>query len=88
MGFTVHFSPESGSKELRARPLAAQAEAGNVDIVKATWNGDFFDEIGEFPVSKFDDQADAVSRGFVYLIPKRGSDIIVAPQLIEGRIYG
>lgn len=82
MGYNVHFSPETGDKALRAQPFAAQAEAGNVDIIRAEWNGVFFDEAEEFPASKFKDQFDAGSRAFNFLIPRKRSHRYVAPELI------
>ena len=82
-GFLVHFSPESGDKEMRARAYAAQTEAGNVFIAQAEWNGLFFDEYDDFPVSKFDDQVDAGSRAFHRLVPRGDdNDTIAAPRQI------
>lgn len=63
-GFRFKSSPESGDKATRAEPLAAQAEAGNVDIVRGDWNAAFLDEICAFPFGKFMDQVDAASRAF------------------------
>lgn len=63
-GFNAQASPETGSKQLRAQPLAAQAEAGNVDMLVATWNEVFLDEICNFPNAKYDDQVDGASRAF------------------------
>ena len=68
LGFDVRFSPETGDKETRALPLAAQAEAGNVYIVEGDWNAAFLDEVTLFPGSKFKDQADAASRAFNELL--------------------
>lgn len=66
-GYSYHASPETGDKETRALPLAAQAEAGNVLIVKGDWNEAFLDEITNFPVGKFKDQVDATTRAFAEL---------------------
>lgn len=85
IGYNVRFSPETGDKELRAQGLAAQAEAGNVKIVRGEWNGAFFDELCTFPASKFKDQVDAASRAFHALIGKKSSLIPVAPSTIELR---
>lgn len=68
MGRNYVATPETGDKETRARPLAAQAEAGNVYILEGDWNRDFLDEISVFPMGKFSDQVDAVSRAFSLLI--------------------
>lgn len=66
-GYTVKTSTESGDKVTRAAPLAAQAEAGNVDILEGNWNDAFFDEITIFP-NGTKDQTDAASRAFNELV--------------------
>lgn len=66
-GFDYHFSPETGDKETRALPLAAQAEAGNVFLLEGDWNAAFLDEIATFPMGKWKDQVDAASRAFTEL---------------------
>lgn len=70
-GFTVRFSPETGSKELRAEPFAAQAQAGNVMMVRANWNDAFIDEAESFPVGRMKDRIDASSRAFAALFERR-----------------
>ena len=49
------------AKVVRAMPLAAQVEAGNVAIVKGGWNEAFLDEATAFPEATFADQIDAAS---------------------------
>ncbi len=71
-GFVAHFSPETGSKETRAEPFAAQAQAGNVSIVRAPWNADYLDEAEAFPVGRLKDRIDASSRAFMSLVRDRG----------------
>lgn len=52
----------TGSKEVRANPLSAAAEAGNVMIVKAQWNEAFLSEAEIFPTEgQHDDQIDGAS---------------------------
>ncbi len=63
-GYNVRSSPESGAKEIRAEALSAQAEAGNVKLVRGAWNTAFIDEAAHFPYSDYDDQIDAASRAF------------------------
>ena len=63
-GYRFASSPESGDKATRAEPLAAQCEAGNVDILEGPWNAAFLDEICAFPFGEFMDQTDAASRAF------------------------
>lgn len=67
-GYVAKFSPESGSKELRAEPFAAQAQAGNVMMVRATWNDALLDELESFPVGRVKDRVDACSRSFAALV--------------------
>lgn len=55
---------ETGSKEVRATGMAAQAEAGNFRILDAAWTKGFLDEAGLFPMSGHDDQIDAASGAF------------------------
>ena len=64
------YSTEVGDKFNRALPFAAQAEAGNVDIVVGPWNEAYLNELCEFPVGKFKDQVDASSRAFLALTTK------------------
>ena len=63
-GYSYSATPESGDKETRALPLAAQAEAGNVMLINGEWNGPFLDELAGFPMGKFKDQVDAATRAF------------------------
>ncbi len=63
-GFTFRGVRTTGSKELRANPVSSQAEAGNVKLVRGTWNNDFLDEAEAFPGGSHDDMVDAVSGAF------------------------
>lgn len=67
-GYSVHADRVSGSKRVRAEPFAAQAEAGNVVLVKGHWNAIFLDELMTFPNGAHDDQVDAASGAFSKLI--------------------
>ena len=46
----------SGDKVTRAEPVAAQAEAGNLDILEGDWNEAFIEDATNFPASQFKDQ--------------------------------
>jgi predicted phage terminase large subunit-like protein len=70
-GHNLHFSTESGDKEVRATPLTSQINAGNVVMVKAPWNRILTDEMASFPRGSFDDQVDACSRAFNGLLKQR-----------------
>ena len=67
-GHNIIISPETGSKAARATPVAAQIEAGNVSILRASWNHAFIEELRDFPHGTKDDQVDALSRAFNNLI--------------------
>jgi predicted phage terminase large subunit-like protein len=58
---------ESGSKLTRALPIASQIEAGNLSVVKGSWNSSFTNELSDFPLGRKDDQVDALVRGFMTL---------------------
>lgn len=60
-GYSVKVKPVSGEKALRAKPASAQAENGNVKLLRGAWNRDFLDEVCSFPNAQFDDQVDAFS---------------------------
>jgi len=61
MGYDFKGVPSTGSKEVRANPVASQAEAGNIKIVRGSWNTAFLDEIELFPQGSHDDICDALS---------------------------
>ncbi|MBQ6679529.1 MAG: phage terminase large subunit [Lachnospiraceae bacterium] len=63
-GFDIRAVPESGSKETRAMPMAAQWQAGNFDIVYADWNDAYLTQLEGFPESKFKDMVDASANAF------------------------
>ena len=63
-GHIVRADRVTGSKEVRAEPFAAQAEAGNVLLVRGDWNRPFVDELTVFPSGRYRDQVDAASGAF------------------------
>lgn len=83
-GFTVKSSPESGSKEHRANPFAAQVEGQNVYLVRAPWNDDFINEASLFPNGMYKDQIDAASRAYARLINHKIIAVGRGSELIEG----
>ena len=54
----------SGPNEVRADPVASQAEAGNVKLLDRPWRGPLLDELELFPLGTHDDQVDALSGAF------------------------
>lgn len=63
-GFTAKAETVTGDKVLRAGPLAAQAEVGNVYLVAGEWNESYLAELAAFPNGKRKDQVDGSSGGF------------------------
>ncbi len=82
-GHVFHFSTETGAKEDRARPLAAQCEAGNLYVVKAGWTEQFLSEASVFPAGAYKDQVDAASRAFARLIRTARTPIGGAPIVVR-----
>lgn len=84
-GFRVHSSPESGDKEDRAGPWAAQVKHHNVYLVRAEWNAPFIAEAVTFPGGDFKDQVDATSRAYAraLLLAKQVGSIPMAPKVIR-----
>jgi predicted phage terminase large subunit-like protein len=66
-GHRVCASPETGSKLLRATPVAASIEAGLLHVVRANWTDAFLDELASFPGGRKDDQVDALARAHAML---------------------
>lgn len=63
-GFNVVTVKESGDKESRAEPFAAQWQAGNVDVVAGPWTETLLAQYEAFPESKFKDLVDSGSNAF------------------------
>jgi predicted phage terminase large subunit-like protein len=63
-GFPIHADLPTGSKETRAEPFAAQCEAGNVSLVRGTWNHSYIEELCLFPMGAYADQVDASSGAY------------------------
>ena len=60
MGLTVYTEHPTGSKVIRAEPLAAKAQSGNILLGPGVWRDAFRTEAADFPNGKHDDQIDAV----------------------------
>ena len=60
-------SGSSGSKEDRGKPLSAQWEVGNVDVVDAEWTEAYLAEMDAFPAGTRKDRADASAGAFLKL---------------------
>jgi len=61
-GYDVHAEPSTGNKLERAKPLSAQAEGGNVTLVRGPWNDLYLNQLIAFPrAGVHDDFVDASS---------------------------
>ena len=71
-GWRVVSGPETGAKLVRAMPVASQANAGNVSVLRGGWNRALMEELAAFPAGRCDDQVDALSRAFGMLQSNTG----------------
>lgn len=71
-GYNVKIFSKRVNKITAASPLSAQAEAGNIYVLRGTWNKDFFLELENFPEGGNDDQVDAASGAFNVLTNTAG----------------
>lgn len=67
-GYAVRAVTSSKSKIVRADPVSAHAEAGNISIVDGPWVEEFLAEARLFPNATHDDQVDALSGAFAALM--------------------
>lgn len=63
-GYDVGTAPNSKDKVTRAKPVSSQAEHGNILVLRAAWNEEFFTELENFPEGGHDDIVDVLSGGF------------------------
>lgn len=67
-GWVVEAVRPTGDKYTRAKPVASQAEAGNIRIVRGPYLHDFLNEVTAFPNPRVhDDQVDTLSGGTAWL---------------------
>lgn len=71
-GFDVDYAPSTGSKPVRAKGYSSQVKAKNVYLVRAPWNADFVEEHRSFPRGSHDDQVDAASMAYHYMVEMSG----------------
>lgn len=63
-GFDVQVMTTSKDKLTRAKPVSAQSEWGNIKVLRAPWNEEFFNELENFPEGAHDDIVDVLSGAF------------------------
>jgi predicted phage terminase large subunit-like protein len=71
-GFTVYSRAPRADKVTRATPIATQAKAGNVFLVRGTWNQALVEEARMFPRGRTKDQIDALADAFAELVEGKG----------------
>lgn len=79
-GLRFYSSVESGDKVVRATPLSSQVDAGNVKMVRGTWNKALIEEMRHFPAGSFKDQVDAMSRAYLRIQTFREEDAGAPPE--------
>jgi predicted phage terminase large subunit-like protein len=67
-GYDVRAVSPQGDKVTRAKGLAAQAEAGNVKLLRGPWNDRYLRTLHSFPEGAHDDEVDASSGAFNDLV--------------------
>ena len=63
-GYNIRVRRPTKDKETRAKPVSAQCEAGNLMVLRAPWNDEFFNELENFPEGNHDDIVDTLSGAF------------------------
>lgn len=63
-GFSVKTVRSTANKSERADPFSSQINAGNVKLVRGSWNKPFIEELRQFPFGKHDDQVDGAALAF------------------------
>lgn len=82
-GWRVESGTESGSKSVRAMPVASQVNAGNVSVLRGRWNRALLEEMEDFPGGAKDDQVDALSRAFGML-----TDVVAPARRVQVGLMG
>lgn len=64
-GYSVRSKPSTGDKVTRFSGFSAQAEGGNVKVLRGAWNERWFTELENFPPENgHDDDADSTAQAF------------------------
>lgn len=70
-----------GNKEMRASVWGSRLQDGVIRILWGEWSAAFVDEMDVFPNGEHDDQVDAVSGGYAYLISNANGKVEYAPGI-------
>ena len=74
-GYACRPDRVTGPKPVRATPLSAAADAGNVKLVAGPWIPEFLDELEAFPNGSHDDQTDSAAGCHAKVMIRRGFSI-------------
>ena len=82
-GYPFSVEKPISDKVTRCLPASAEAEKGRIKVVRADWNGEFFDELENFPDGKHDDMVDTLSDLVDELLKKtkKTKNKVVKPKL-------
>lgn len=86
-GFDIRVYPISGDKKTRARGASAQAERGNIKLLRGEWNSHFLQELEAFPEGSHDDQVDALSGAFHALAKPPVTAAPISPEFLRFADY-
>jgi predicted phage terminase large subunit-like protein len=88
-GYVVHAYPVTQKKVVRWKPLSAQVQAGNVKLVRGSWNEAFISELAALTDDPkdygHDDQADAAAGGFNALTMSPAADPEISAAMAARR---
>jgi len=87
-GYDFLILPVTGEKPVRARGLRAQAEVGNVKLLRGDWNEPFLEEISMFPGGSYDDQVDAAADAYNDLVAMSGTGAVLTGATVVTRAKG
>jgi predicted phage terminase large subunit-like protein len=76
-GWVVRIQQQTGSKTTRAAGVIAQIEAQMLLVLRRHWTAMFVSEVTKFPSGSKDDQVDALSGAFNYMVEHGGSSSIM-----------
>lgn len=81
-GYDFEFSLESGDKVVRFRPVAAQAEMRDkvgrrIKLLRGDWNDKFLEHVSKFPMGRFKDIPDALSRAYGGIVRRGGGSFSI-----------
>lgn len=70
-GYPIYSNKITQNKIMAARPASAQAERGNIKLLRGKWNNDFLEELESFPEGKHDDIVDTLSGAIDFFCSKQ-----------------